>query len=190
MPMPMQISLDEVLSMLLSRVDAMTMANENMKSKFNILARALYKKGLLNDDDILQSVKDEHQLLVDLGAIKSMPDEATLKSIADNVTQWVKNDAEAIKKSMMEYEAKVKAMIEKKKKDGWEFLFIGANIDAVTTAATFGIDESRAVDYRADAKGTRVLYSAVGSAITKMRKCAKISEDWAEEICEDYNSRK
>ena len=116
MPMPMQISLDEVLSMLLSRVDAMTMANENMKSKFNILARALYKKGLLNDDDILQSVKDEHQLLVDLGAIKSMPDEATLKSIADNVTQWVKNDAEAIKKSMMEYEAKVKAMIEEEEK--------------------------------------------------------------------------
>ena len=116
MPMPMQLSLDEVLSMLLSRVDAMTMANENMKSKFNILARALYKKGLLNDDDILQSVKDEHQLLVDLGAIKSMPDEATLKSIADNVTQWVKNDAEAIKKSMMEYEAKVKAMIEEEEK--------------------------------------------------------------------------
>ena len=116
MPMPMQISLDEVLSMLLSRVDAMTMANENMKSKFNILARALYKKGLLNDDDILQSVKDEHQLLVDLGAVKSMPDEATLKSIADNVTQWVKNDAEAIKKSMMEYEAKVKAMIEEEEK--------------------------------------------------------------------------
>ena len=116
MPMPMQISLDEVLSMLLSRVDAMTMANENMKSKFNILARALYKKGLLNDDDILQSVKDEHQLLVDLGAIKSIPDEATLKSIADNVTQWVKNDAEAIKKSMMEYEAKVKAMIEEEEK--------------------------------------------------------------------------
>ena len=116
MPMPMQISLDEVLSMLLSRVDAMMMANENMKSKFNILARALYKKGLLNDDDILQSVKDEHQLLVDLGAIKSMPDEATLKSIADNVTQWVKNDAEAIKKSMMEYEAKVKAMIEEEEK--------------------------------------------------------------------------
>ena len=116
MPMPMQISLDEVLSMLLSRVDAMTMANENMKSKFNILARALYKKGLLNDDDILQSVKDEHQLLLDLGAIKSMPDDATLKSIADNVTQWVKNDAEAIKKSMMEYEAKVKAMIEEEEK--------------------------------------------------------------------------
>ena len=116
MPMPMQISLDEVLSMLLSRVDAMTMANENMKSKFNILARALYKKGLLTDDDILQSVRDEHQLLLDLGAIKAMPDDETLKSVADNVTQWVKNDAEAIKKSMMEYEAKVKAMIEEEEK--------------------------------------------------------------------------
>jgi len=114
--MPMQISLDEVLSMLLSRVDAMTMANENMKSKFNILARALYKKGFLNDADILESVRDEHQLLLDLGAIKAMPDEETLKSIADNVTQWVKNDAEAIKQSMKEYEAKVKAMIEEEEK--------------------------------------------------------------------------
>ena len=116
MPMPMQISLDEVLSMLLSRVDAMTMANENMKSKFNILARALYKKGLLTDDDIPQSVRDEHQLLLDLGAIKAMPDDETLKSVADNVTQWVKNDAEAIKQSMKEYEAKVKAMIEEEEK--------------------------------------------------------------------------
>ena len=116
MPMPMQISLDEVLSMLLSRVDAMTMANENMKSKFNILARALSKKGLLTDDDILQSVRDEHQLLLDLGAIKAMPDDETLKSVADNVTQWVKNDAEAIKQSMKEYEAKVKAMIEEEEK--------------------------------------------------------------------------
>ena len=56
MPMPMQISLDEVLSMLLSRVDAMTMANENMKSKFNILARALYKKLGYKEIDIVPTV--------------------------------------------------------------------------------------------------------------------------------------
>ena len=85
---------------------------------------------------------------------------------------------------------KVRSMIEKKKKEGWEFLFIGANIDSVTTAAAFGINESRAVDYHADAKGTKVLYSAVGSAITKMRKCAKIEDSWAQEISEDYKSRK
>ncbi|WP_240496154.1 hypothetical protein [Pyramidobacter sp. C12-8] len=112
----MQISLDEVLSMLLSRVDAMAVANENMKSKFNILARALYKKGLLTDDDLVQSVKDEHKLLLDLGAIKEMPDDAALKSIADNMIVWIKNDAEAIRKNMKDYEAKVKAMIEEEEK--------------------------------------------------------------------------
>ncbi|MCI7402976.1 MULTISPECIES: hypothetical protein [unclassified Pyramidobacter] len=114
--MAMQISLDEVLSMLLSRVDAMAVANENMKSKFNILARALYKKGLLTDDDLVQSVKDEHKLLLDLGAIKEMPDDAALKSIADNMIVWIKNDAEAIRKNMKDYEAKVKAMIEEEEK--------------------------------------------------------------------------
>ena len=88
--MAMQISLDEVLSMLLSRVDAMAVANENMKSKFNILARALYKKGLLTDDDLVQSVKEEHKLLLDLGAIKEMPADEALKSIADNMIVWSK----------------------------------------------------------------------------------------------------
>ena len=114
--MAMQISLDEVLSMLLSRVDAMAVANENMKSKFNILARALYKKGLLTDDDLVQSVKEEHKLLLDLGAIKEMPADEALKSIAENRIVWIKNDAEAIRKNMKDYEAKVKAMIEEEEK--------------------------------------------------------------------------
>ena len=114
--MAMQISLDEVLSMLLSRVDAMAVANENMKSKFNILARALYKKGFLTDEDLVQSVKEEHKLLLDLGAIKEMPADEALKSIADNMIVWIKNDAEAIRKNMKDYEAKVKAMIEEEEK--------------------------------------------------------------------------
>lgn len=114
--MAMQISLDEVLSMLLSRVDAMAVASENMKSKFSILARALYKKGLLTEDDLLQSVKEEHQLLLELGALKEMPDDEALKSIADSMLVWIKNDAGAIRKNMKDYEAKVKAMIEKEEK--------------------------------------------------------------------------
>ena len=96
--------------------DAMAVANENMKSKFNILARALYKKGLLTDDDLVQSVKEEHKLLLDLGAIKEMPADEALKSIADNMIVWIKNDAEAIRKNMKDYEAKVKAMIEEEEK--------------------------------------------------------------------------
>ncbi|MGI6076492.1 MAG: hypothetical protein ACOYD9_09075 [Pyramidobacter sp.] len=114
--MAMQVSLDEILSMLLSRVDAMSMASENMKSKFNILARALYKKGLLTDEDIAESVKDEHKLLLSLGAIKELPDEAALKSVSENMIMWLKNDADGIKKSMKDYEEKVKAMIEEEQK--------------------------------------------------------------------------
>ena len=85
---------------------------------------------------------------------------------------------------------KIKKLIERKKEEGWEFLFIGANIDAVTTASAIGIECDRAVDYRADSKGTKVLYATVGSTITKMRKCAKINDDWSAEIRADYESRK
>lgn len=56
----------------------------------------------------------------------------------------------------------VKRMIERQKeKYGWEFLFIGANIDAVETAKRYGINEDRAVNYNADAKGTGILYESV-----------------------------
>ena len=87
-----------------------------------------------------------------------------------------------------------KIIEEKKKKNNWEFLFIGANIDAVETASHFGIDSNRAVNYHADKKGTSVLYESVSNAIGKMRACAapsaKISDDWAAEINEDYENRK
>lgn len=65
-----------------------------------------------------------------------------------------------------------KIIEEKKKKNNWEFLFIGANIDAVETASHFGIDSNRAVNYHADKKGTSVLYESVSNAIGKMRACA------------------
>ena len=85
----------------------------------------------------------------------------------------------------------VKKMIERQKeKYGWEFLFIGANIDAVETAATFGIDKSRAVNYHADKKGTKFLYENVASAVMQMRCNQRIEEDWCAEINEDYKARK
>ena len=60
---------------------------------------------------------------------------------------------------------RVKHMIERQKsKFGWEFLFIGANIDAVETAKRYGIDQDRAVNYRADAQGTDIVYATVSQA--------------------------
>lgn len=86
---------------------------------------------------------------------------------------------------------RVKAMIEhEKEKYGWEFLFIGANIDAVETASHFGISKDRAVNYRADSKGTGIVYDTVASTVCCLRNDNPISADWCRSIDEDYNSRK
>lgn len=85
----------------------------------------------------------------------------------------------------------VKKMIEHQKENyGWEFLFIGANIDAVETAARFGIDRNRAVNYNADSKGTQILYETLSAPICAMRANAPISDDWGRNIEEDHNNRK
>ncbi len=84
----------------------------------------------------------------------------------------------------------VKRMIERQKeKYGWEFLFIGANIDAVETARRYGINEDRAVNYNADAKGTGILYESVACAVSNVRKCASLDNSWRENLDEDYKKR-
>lgn len=85
---------------------------------------------------------------------------------------------------------RVKQMIERQKKRyGWEFLFIGANIDAVETAARYGIDADRAVNYHADKEGTRVVYQSVANAVCSLRENKELKADWSEEIDRDYQSR-
>ena len=87
--------------------------------------------------------------------------------------------------------ARVKQMIEHEKiKYGWEFLFLGANIDAVETAKHFGISEDRAVNYHSDSVGTRLNYEVVSCAITSMRSGAPMSADWKAPIEADYKTRK
>lgn len=86
---------------------------------------------------------------------------------------------------------KVKQMIERQKeKYGWEFLFIGANIDAVETATRYGISKDRAVNYNADSQGTQVLYDTVAQAVCNVRASAPLSSDWGKNITEDFNERK
>ncbi len=85
----------------------------------------------------------------------------------------------------------VKAMIERQKsKYGWEFIFIGANIDAVKTAARYGIDRDRAVNYNADGQGTQILYESVAKAVCNVRACAPLSADWRADLDADYQARK
>lgn len=88
---------------------------------------------------------------------------------------------------------KVKKMVERQKeKYGWEFLFLGANIDAIAEAGRFGIKADRAVNYQCDKEGTAVNFRALGKAVSRVRQCsaAEMSEalaaDWKREIEEDY----
>ena len=85
---------------------------------------------------------------------------------------------------------KVKSMINRKKeKYGWEFLFLGANIDAAREAARFGIDADRAANYHADSKGTEVIYKAVNETVCNFRASRPVNADWKSCIDEDYKSR-
>ena len=86
---------------------------------------------------------------------------------------------------------KVRRMIEREKeKYGWEFLFLGANIDAAAEAKRFGIDESMAANYHCDEEGTALNYEVISEAITSVRACAApLSADWKQKIDADYRRR-
>lgn len=85
---------------------------------------------------------------------------------------------------------KVKAMIEHQKVTyGWEFIFLGANIDALDTAARFGIQEEFAVNYHADSEGTQVNYEALNEAVSSVRQGKKMDRTWKEPIEKDFESR-
>ncbi len=85
---------------------------------------------------------------------------------------------------------RVKQMIERQKaRYGWEFLFLGANIDAVETARHFGICEDRAVNYCADSAGTRLNYDVLSDTIRDFRACAPLGAQWKARIDKDYEAR-
>ena len=90
---------------------------------------------------------------------------------------------------------KVKQMVERQKETyGWEFLFLGANIDAIEEAGRFGIGANHAVRYECDSTGTAVNYRALNKAVSRVREeeccaAAVLEADWKEEIEADYRAR-
>lgn len=87
---------------------------------------------------------------------------------------------------------RVKAMIEhEQSKYGWEFLFLGANMDAVTAAGQMGIGADRAVTYRSDSAGTRLNYEVVSETVCAMRAApaAPLGADWKTRIEKDFKAR-
>ncbi|MBQ6960705.1 MAG: VWA domain-containing protein [Clostridia bacterium] len=87
--------------------------------------------------------------------------------------------------------AQVKEMVKRQKeKYGWEFLFLGANIDAVETAAHFGIARDRAVKFHNDSRGHALNYAEVSKAVSSVRMSMPLSANWKEKIEEDFETRK
>lgn len=82
----------------------------------------------------------------------------------------------------------VRNLIENQKKEGWEFIFLGANIDAVKTAGDYGISSDRAANFNNDAKGVSLNYQTVSEAVADFRK-GKIGDKWKTDIDNDYKKR-
>lgn len=87
--------------------------------------------------------------------------------------------------------SKIKAMIEKQKNErNWEFFFLGANIDAIETAADMGISPARAVRFQNDRQGIAVNYETLNRTIRRLRRSDPVSEDWKTGIQMDYETRR
>jgi uncharacterized protein YegL len=85
---------------------------------------------------------------------------------------------------------KVRRMIEhQKSKYGWEFIFLGANIDAIATAERFGISEDRATNFHADSEGTALNYEVLSEVVSSFRASAPVDENWKRRIDADYKRR-
>jgi uncharacterized protein YegL len=84
----------------------------------------------------------------------------------------------------------IRQMIERQKsRYGWEFIFLGANIDAVETAGRFGISVDRAQNYHADSEGTELNFRVMSETVARYRASSVMPEDWNKEIDEDYKRR-
>ena len=85
---------------------------------------------------------------------------------------------------------KVRKMIERQKEQyGWEFLFLGANIDAAREAKRFGISADRAANYHCDEEGTALNYEVISEAVSRVHCCAPLTADWKARIDEDFEKR-
>ncbi len=84
----------------------------------------------------------------------------------------------------------IKKMISGMQEKGWEFIFLGANIDAVETAESMGISADTAVNYKSDSVGTSLLYSCVSEAVSCARSGKRKSSKWRDRLDADMASRK
>ena len=115
---------------------------------------------------------------------QTMPDGRADKVIMVITTDGYENSSRETNAAMLH------KMIDDCKKDGWEFLFLGADIDAQAAAGSIGIDSNRAANFVKDSQGVRVQYDSLNVAISAMRSGAPLPKDWKNKLDEDNKRAK
>ena len=84
----------------------------------------------------------------------------------------------------------IKKLVEAQRESGWEFIFLGANIDAISTASHLGINIDRAVNYHSDSIGTKAIFNGVSCFMRSFVSTPTVNDSWREVIDEDFKKRK
>jgi len=152
----------------------------NLKSIRNITDKEYYVRGSTALLDAIGYTIDK------IGNVQKVTQE---EHRADKVLFVITTDG--MENSSRKYNYKmIKRMIEnQKRKYNWEFIFMGANMDAISVANNFGIDANRAVNYHSDQKGTSLNFESMSKVVSKLRSSKPIDEEWKKEIEEDFASR-
>lgn len=153
----------------------------------------------VNINDILPITEDDYfvrgttalldAIGITINRIKNAQKNIPKKEQAENVLFVITTDGMENSSKEFTYKEIKKMILQQKEKYGWEFLFLGANMDAIQTAENFGIDSTHAVNYHADKKGTKLIYEEVAHAVSSMRADGSVSESWKEQIQTDYEKR-
>jgi uncharacterized protein YegL len=152
----------------------------NLKSIRNITDKEYYVRGSTALLDAIGYTIDK------IGNVQKVTQE---EHRADKVLFVITTDGMENSSRKFNYKM-IKQMIEnQKRKYNWEFIFMGANMDAISVANTFGIDANRAVNYHSDQKGTSLNFKSMSKVVSDLRMNQSIDEDWKNEIDEDFKSR-
>ena len=111
----MQLGLDELINMMMIRMANNDSQCSQFKTTLNIVIRLLYKKKIIDRNDIKESIKNEFELMMKIGQIKEMPNEDFINGMTEEMVQWAEGNDEFIIKAMKEYENQVNEMMQKSK---------------------------------------------------------------------------
>jgi membrane peptidoglycan carboxypeptidase len=108
----MQVSLDQLINVIMAKLEGLEMSLEDLKFRTNIALRVLYKNELLTEDNLVEAIKDEFKANTELeGKAIELPDEKA-KEMSKDILNWIKIDLEEMKKKMKEYEEQLKQLMQ------------------------------------------------------------------------------